>query len=154
MASVGKNFFSTEEEELRWGVRLSEAVKTAKVKLEDLASYLGVDEETVKSLVEEKSTATLQQQQLIAACLRRSVRELFTDVPPAHRTVVVPNLIGEERGALKQKLAEVGLRLGDAHEAPSDEVPAGKVVDQAPAADEKVTRDTTVNVTVSVGPTE
>ena len=106
----------------------------------------------------------MQQQQLIAACLRRSVRELFTDVPPGGRTpeppeevvehVAVPNLIGKERSALEQELAAVGLRLGDAREARRDDVPAGKVADQTPSAGQQVARDTTVTVTVSTGPTE
>jgi hypothetical protein len=158
METVGKNFFSVETEELRWGVRLKEAMTQAGISLTDLALYLAVDEDRVENIVEEKLAATLYQQQLIAACLRRNTRELFTDVPPvsnkptATEQITVPVLAGKDISLCKQTLEGLALTLNDPKQAASDDVLAGKVIDQQPIAGELVARNSAIDITISSGP--
>mgnify|MGYP000264409977 FL=1 len=158
METVGKNFFSVETEELRWGVRLKEAMTQAGISLTDLALYLAVDEDRVENIVEEKLAATLYQQQLIAACLRRNTRELFTDVPPvsnkptATEQITVPVLAGKDISLCKQTLEGLALTLNDPKQAASDDVLAGKVINQQPIAGELVARNSAIDITISSGP--
>jgi hypothetical protein len=163
MESVGRNFFSVDDEQRRWGVRLGEALATANVGPADLAAYLDVDEDHVESLIKEKSTATLPQQRLIAACVRRKMRELFTDVPPEGiraaaepgadiKPALVPDLVGMEAAAIEQELAAAGLRAGTVREAASTDALAGRIAHQTPAAGRQVAPGSAVDVTVSSGP--
>ncbi|MEH6453633.1 MAG: hypothetical protein V7782_11405 [Psychromonas sp.] len=82
MEAVGRKFFTDDSIQLRWGVGLKSALHSSDISLADLASFLDAEEGVVDGIVNETMPATLKQQQLIAACLRRNKRELFTDEAP------------------------------------------------------------------------
>jgi hypothetical protein len=82
MAQVGSNFFRTGEENPRYGIRLHEALGAAGVSQQELATDLQLSDEDTDNIINGKAAAGADQQQLIAACLRRNIRELFTDLPP------------------------------------------------------------------------
>lgn len=90
MAQVGSHFFRTDEENLRYGIRLREALDAAGVSQQELATYLQASDEDTANIINGKAAADVDQQQLIAACLRRNIRELFTDLPPKPAVVVPP----------------------------------------------------------------
>jgi hypothetical protein len=97
MEFVGTKFFASDNDNLRWGVRLREALDDSGIGMAQLASYLGVEEGTARNIVDETAPVTVIQQQLIAACLRREARELFTDVPP--KGVVAVGVAHEDESA-------------------------------------------------------
>jgi hypothetical protein len=159
ISEVGSTFFAVDDGQPRWGYRLREALEAAGVSIPELARHLGTTEEEAGRIVSESTTATLTQQRLIAACVRRNVRELFTDVPPdgpagnaADAPVIMPDLTGLDPAVLKKVAEDLGLRLGERAEAPSDEVAAGLVMAQSPSAGSRVPRRTRVSYTVAVGP--
>ena len=82
MESVGTKFFTVEGDNLRWGVRLRQAIEETGITVTMLANYLGLEEGKINNIIDEVTPATQEQQTLIAACLRRESRELFTDEPP------------------------------------------------------------------------
>jgi hypothetical protein len=82
MESVGTKFFTVEGDNLRWGVRLRQAIAETDITVTMLANYLGLEEGKINNIIDEVTPATQAQQTLIAACLRRESRELFTDEPP------------------------------------------------------------------------
>lgn len=82
MSEVGSNFFRVAEDEPRYGIDLRTALEQGGVGETELAGYLKLTDEEATRLLDGKSPATSLQQQLVAACLRRAVRELFTDLPP------------------------------------------------------------------------
>lgn len=161
MESVGTKFFTVDDDHLRWGVRLREALEESGVSISDLARYLGVEEGTAKNLVDETAPATQSQQALIAASLRKEVRELFTDEAPRSivneepvpikAVVQVPDLVGLLRSDLDRIIDVHGLILGNITELPSDAIPCGQVIGQQPLANELVERGTIVSVTISTG---
>ena len=65
--------------------------------------------------------------------------------------VEVPAVVGLARGETQKSIEQAGLRLGSREEAPSDEVAAGKVIEQHPAASTEVDRGTAVRVVISTG---
>jgi eukaryotic-like serine/threonine-protein kinase len=67
-------------------------------------------------------------------------------------SVEVPSLEGLTREEAQEHLAESNLTVGDADEAPSDSVPEGTVVEQAPQAGAFVDPETSVDITLSSGP--
>jgi hypothetical protein len=91
MAQVGSHFFRTDEENLRYGIRLREALDAAGVGQQELATYLQLSDEDTDKIIDGKAAAGTDQQQLIAACLRRDIRELFTDLPPKAAVVAPAN---------------------------------------------------------------
>lgn len=159
MESVGTKFFTDEGDQLRWGVRLREALESSDINIAELASYLNVEEGTAKNLVNQTTAATLQQQLLIAACLRRSSRDLFTDEAPksiaegfndkVNVITNVPNLIGVQSKEVEQTLCAQGLKLGDIIEDHNDNAPIGSVTKQQPSAGEQVPTETVVSITIS-----
>jgi hypothetical protein len=84
MESVGTKFFTVDDDHLRWGIRLREALDESGMSISQLAGYLGVEESTARGLVDETAPATQSQQALIAASLRKEIREIFTDEAPRH----------------------------------------------------------------------
>ncbi len=67
----------------------------------------------------------------------------------------VPNLKGMEQSAALEKLSAMGLKLALSQRAPSKPdptIPAGRILDQFPAAGARASADGTVYVTVSSGP--
>lgn len=83
MSEVGHNFFTVTEERMRWGIHLEQQMEQAGLSLDDIMHHLEMGEKKAKLLMSGKAPATIAQQKLIAANLRRDLRELFTDVPPA-----------------------------------------------------------------------
>jgi hypothetical protein len=51
--------------------------------LKAMGDYLGTTEDVTRSIPSGKTQATGEQQKTIALYLRKSVRELFSDMPPA-----------------------------------------------------------------------
>jgi hypothetical protein len=82
MAEVGGNFFKVEEEKRRYGVGLRAVLEESGIGEPELAGYLRLSDEDTAAIVDGTAGASPLHQQLVAACLRRSVRELFTDLPP------------------------------------------------------------------------
>ena len=90
MSQVGSNFFRTGEESPRYGIRMREALDAAGVSEQELATYLQLSDEDTAKIIDGKTAAGAAQQQLIAACLRRDIRELFTDLPLKPAVVAPP----------------------------------------------------------------
>jgi WD40 repeat protein len=67
-------------------------------------------------------------------------------------TVDVPNLDGRSHSEARSTLEAAGLELGSMTFAPSDDIPVDRVVRQSPGPGEKVTRGSSVRVTLSSGP--
>jgi hypothetical protein len=82
MAEVAGNFFLVNEDKPRFGIRLRAAMEAAGVTEDELAGYLRLSEEETIRILDEKAAAAPLHQQLIAACLRRPIRDIFTDLPP------------------------------------------------------------------------
>jgi len=159
ISEVGSGFFAVDDGQPRWGFRLREALETVGVSVPELARHLGTTEEEAGRIVSESTTATLTQQRLIAACVRRNVRELFTDVPPdgphgaaADPQVIMPDLTGLDPKLLEKVMGEFGLRLGERAEAPAEGVAAGLVMAQSPSPGSRVPRRTRVAYTIAVAP--
>jgi hypothetical protein len=51
--------------------------------LKAIGEYLGTTEDVTKSILSGKAQATADQQKTISLYLRRQVRDLFSDLPPA-----------------------------------------------------------------------
>jgi beta-lactam-binding protein with PASTA domain len=64
----------------------------------------------------------------------------------------VPELVGQTPDQAAAILEDAGLELGAQAEAPSEEVPAGQIIDQQPASGTDLRRGSSVSVTVSTGP--
>jgi len=82
MAQVGSNFFRTDDDISRFGIALRPAMEQAGLGQPELARYLELSDDDTASIVDGKAAANPLQQRLIAASLRRNIRELFTDLPP------------------------------------------------------------------------
>jgi hypothetical protein len=68
--------------------------------------------------------------------------------------VEVPGVVGLTPEEAQNRLEGAGLEIGARSEAPSDQVGAGAVAGQDPAAGTEVERGTTVDLVVSTGPLE
>jgi hypothetical protein len=62
---------------------LSNLLQPPDMSLKAMSEYLGSTEDVTKAILSGKSTATAEQQKTIALYLRRQVRDLFSDMPPA-----------------------------------------------------------------------
>jgi hypothetical protein len=83
ISTVGSNFFNVDDDNPRWATaRLREAMDASDLSVAELARHLGTTEEEAGRIANESTTATLTQQRLIAATVRRAVRDIFTDLPP------------------------------------------------------------------------
>ena len=155
MADVGSNFFRVDDGQPRWANGLKEAMATAGVSTADLARHLYIAEEEAGRIVNETVTATLDQQRLIAACLRVPVRDIFTDVPPegaatvAATTVAAPDLSGMRLADAEAALNALGLRKGAVAEALHDTAEVGVVIAQIPEPDTRLPKGGTVAVTLA-----
>ena len=86
----------------------------------------------------------LLQSAIDALQLRQRVTALTTEVP---------DLTGQEVPQASSALVSKNLELGSQREAPSDNVPEGRIIEQSPEAGGDVPAGRVVNVTVSSGPT-
>ena len=143
---------------------------------EEAERALGVGEGRVPSLVglsEEEARGRLREEGFgVAVELRKSPPEedgevLEQSVPVGKevqrgsrvalavgggpRIVQAPRLVGLTSAKAEKRLEKAGLALGERKEAPSEVVPAGKVVAQNPPMGEGMKRDTEVDLTVSSG---
>jgi hypothetical protein len=91
MAEIGSSFFKADEETRRYGLGLRAALEESGVDQQALASYLRLSDDETAAIVDGRSAAGPLHQQLVAACLRRSVRELFTDLPPDAPVAAAPS---------------------------------------------------------------
>jgi serine/threonine protein kinase len=71
------------------------------------------------------------------------------DTTPKDDSIEVPKLIGLSVPDAISELTDVGLKLGDRKEAPSDNVDPGKVVSQNPVPGTKMERGSTVSIVCS-----
>lgn len=80
----GQKFFATGETDPdRWAVRdLSADVQAPGLSTSTLSRYLGVSDEETAGILKGDRKATADQQRIVAVYMRRSIRELFTDIPP------------------------------------------------------------------------
>lgn len=153
MADVGSNFFRVDDGQPRWANGLKAAMETAGVSTADLARHLYIAEEEAARIVNENVTATLEQQRLIAACLRAPVRDIFTDVPPesaatvAAATFAAPDLSGLDAAAVEAALRDAHLEQGDVSEVVDASVASGRVVAQNPEPGALMPKGGRVNVT-------
>jgi hypothetical protein len=159
IADVGSNFFKIDDGTPRWALNLKAAMEAAGVTTAEIARHLGITEEEAGRIVDEATTATLPQQRLIAACLRRNLRDIFTDVPPdgpaalaAAELVAVPDLAGLDAAAARAALREAGLEFGTRAEAPDAAAAPGAVVAQSLPAQSRAARGARVDVTVATPP--
>lgn len=82
----GAKFFGADSaaEPLRWAREDLNALLVAPdLSLKAMGDYLGTTEDVTRSILSGKTQATGEQQKTIALYLRKSVRELFSDMPPA-----------------------------------------------------------------------
>ncbi|AWM03728.2 hypothetical protein [Bradyrhizobium amphicarpaeae] len=82
----GRRIFATGKAEPdRWvRVSLDPTLNDQNLTVEQLASYLSVPTDAANSIIKGESKADAEQQKAIAIFLRKSVRDLFTDMPPAN----------------------------------------------------------------------
>jgi beta-lactam-binding protein with PASTA domain/tRNA A-37 threonylcarbamoyl transferase component Bud32 len=74
------------------------------------------------------------------------------EAPPEQ--VQVPDTVGKGEDKARDLLGDAGLAVGPIDTRPDDNVPAGKVIDQDPNADEFVDPNTEVTLVISEGPPE
>lgn len=80
----GAKFFGGEAaESKRWSRHdLTADLQAQNIPLTDFAEYLGVDEEAATAILKGEQVIEPAQQKVVAICLRKTPRELFTDIPP------------------------------------------------------------------------
>ena len=78
-----------------------------------------------------------------------TVLRIVVSSGPAPR--IVPDLAGQQVGAARADLVDIGLRIATSASVYDDVVPEGEIVTQDPLAGASVDRGTTVDVTVSLG---
>jgi hypothetical protein len=83
--------------------------------------------------------------------LSQGASDQGTPVAGGAERVEVPDVVGLPRDEAQKRLDDAGLELGSQDEAPSNEVAAGAVIEQNPAAGTKVDRGDAVDVVVSTG---
>jgi serine/threonine-protein kinase len=66
--------------------------------------------------------------------------------------ILVPDLTGMTEGQAREELKEAGLEMGVVSFQTSSTVSAGRIIDQEPSADSRVTKERKVDVTISSGP--
>jgi eukaryotic-like serine/threonine-protein kinase len=92
---------------------------------------------------------------LLALVLFLLSQSLLDDEEPSAQPVTVPNVIGDPRRQAEQELQDAGLEVGEVIQAPAEDHPdeePGTVVEQDPAADERVPEGTEVILTVVAQP--
>ncbi|MCS6831383.1 MAG: protein kinase [Armatimonadota bacterium] len=72
-------------------------------------------------------------------------------VSKGSRTVEVPNVQGLSEADARKRLIDAGLQVGKVEEKPHPTAPAGTVLAQSPAPQQRVNRDAPVDLTVSKG---
>jgi eukaryotic-like serine/threonine-protein kinase len=72
-------------------------------------------------------------------------------IGPETAQVEVPDCVGNTENGCRQLLEAKGLQIGDVELEPSDDAPAGTIIDQDPGAGDQVDPDTKVDLTVSSG---
>jgi hypothetical protein len=82
----GGRFFGPETatEPSRWVKDdLTSQMQAQNLSPKDLAGYLSLEDKVVESLVKGEHAADPEQQKIIAIYFRKTVRDIFTDIPPA-----------------------------------------------------------------------
>jgi tRNA A-37 threonylcarbamoyl transferase component Bud32 len=87
----------------------------------------------------------------LAWALSRGPSDQNTPGAGGAERVEVPDVVSLSRDEARQRLDSAGLELGSEDEAPSDQVTAGAVIEQDPAAGTDADRGAAVNVVVSTG---
>lgn len=77
--------------------------------------------------------------------------EIHAQVATAVQLLAVPSLAGQPVDAARQKIQQLGLRVGNVTEVASPTVPVGMVVATVPAANERLRRGDAVELQVSKG---
>jgi hypothetical protein len=157
LSDVGNNFFATADVQLRWANHLKEAMAAGSVTTQEMARHLSLPKEDAERIIAEAVPATFEQQRLIAAYMRRPLRDLFTDAPPddvdkKQQTVVAPYLIGLDEKEAELSLLQVGLTLGEVTKRTDDHAVSGAILQQSPQGGAMVARPSKVDVIVSTGP--
>lgn len=80
--------------------------------------------------------------------------DIVVSLGPKKVTTKVPNVKGMKLESAKTEILAANLRVGSVDEEYNDSVPAGQVINQSIAAESEVEENTTVNLTVSLGPQE
>ncbi len=80
--------------------------------------------------------------------------DIVVSLGPKTVTTKVPNVKGMKLESAKTEILAANLRVGSVDEEYNDSVPAGQIIDQSIAAESEVEENTTVNLTVSLGPQE
>jgi eukaryotic-like serine/threonine-protein kinase len=99
---------------------------------------------------------------LVGVALLGGIAWALTQGPPDRNAseaggagrVEVPNVVGLTPEEAQQRLEQAGLEFGSQDQAPSDQVEAGAVVEQDPAAGTNVERGTAVGLVISTGPVQ
>ena len=73
-------------------------------------------------------------------------------LPPTHRDIAVPSVVGKPIETARALLATAGLGVGDIDEEPDDSAPAGRVIRSGPAPGTRVKPGTVVALVTSSGP--
>ena len=157
ISDVGNTFFKAKEGQTRWAIGLAEAMKSSALSMDDLSRHLGLAQSEVARIVEQSAPATQYQQQLIAAFVRRPVRDIFTDLPPLEKgdgLVAVPDLTGTSEPAAADSLTAAGLLLGAVTTRPNAAAASGTVIGQSPEPGQLVRPKAAIDLTVSSGPPE
>lgn len=85
-AQGAKLFGGDTGEPNRWARHdLSPDLQAQNITVADLATYLGVDEESAGAMLKGEKAIEPQQQKIVTVCLRKDARELFTDIPPSKK---------------------------------------------------------------------
>ncbi|HDP69985.1 MAG TPA: Stk1 family PASTA domain-containing Ser/Thr kinase [Actinobacteria bacterium] len=72
-------------------------------------------------------------------------------VSKGEELVGVPDVVGMSRDDAIAELVRIGLEIGEITEEENNDVPAGAIIRQSPEADERVTKETVVDLVVSKG---
>lgn len=82
-AQGAKLFGGGEAEKKRWMRQdFTAELEAQQITVPQLAGYLGVDEEAAKDILTGEKELDPAQQRIVSICLRKSARDLFTDIPP------------------------------------------------------------------------
>lgn len=87
----------------------------------------------------------------IAGEIIKSARQIFVVVSSGKKGVVVPNVVGKNFGDAQKMLLDLGLKIGEITDLPSNSSDVGIVSEQFPAPDTTVDKNTPVSLSVSIG---
>ena len=111
-----------------------------------------VEEETEESSAANENYVIEQDPQGGAGATAQVGSRVTITVGAGPAPVSVPDLYNRTLDGARQALEQANLSLGSQTEAPSDQVPAGRIIEQNPAASTEAAPGSSVAVTVSSGP--